>query len=468
MAENRISRPPIIAVLGHVDHGKTSLLDNIRNTNITAREAGGITQATGAWQVITKGGKVITFIDTPGHEAFKSMRSRGAEIADIVILVVAADDSIKPQTRESLKFILESETPYIVAITKIDLPGANSEKVKVDLAAEGVYLEGRGGDVPVVEVSNKTGQGVDDLLEVIILMAELAEIDANPEGVLEAPIIEAKRDVRRGNSVQAIVRNGTLKTGSVVEVEDKQVKIRGLFDQLGKPLKEATPGIPVEILGFENLPLVGSVIGVRGEYVQKEKRKLTLSDDGRPRIILKADTQGSLEAILGSLPDGVDLVTAEVGDITETDILQAETAKAVIFGFNIKIDNNLSRIAEEVKIVVKTYKIIYELFDDIKKLLLSEINTNVERIVGKAEIIAEFVHDKESKIAGCRVIEGRIVKTDKARLIRGENVLGQIHIQNIKKFKTETDKLNLGEEAGIYFKPQFDFRIGDMLELYIL
>lgn len=461
------SRPPIIAVLGHVDHGKTSLLDKIRNTNITAREAGGITQSTGAWQVSTKEGKLITFIDTPGHEAFGAMRSRGAQVADIVILVVAADDSIKPQTKESLKFILESATPYVVAITKTDLPGANPEKVKGDLANEGVFLEGRGGDVPVVEVSNKTGQGIEDLLEVLTLLADLNEISADPAGTLEAPIIEAKRDKSRGAVVQAIVRNGTLSVSQTVDIEDMQVKIRGLFDQSGKPIKEAPPGTPVEILGFDRLPTIGSVVGAKSDSTEKAARQLTVSEDGRPRVLIKADTLGSLEAILGSLPPGVDIVNSEVGDLTESDILLAETSGASILGFNIKADNAMLRLAEEVKVIVKTYKIIYELFDDLRKVIEGTIAVP-EKILGKAEIIAEFPHNKESKIAGCRVTEGRLVKSDKARLIRAGEIIGQIRIINIKKFKTEVDKLALREEAGILFLPQFDFKPGDVLELYNL
>lgn len=460
-------RPPIIAVLGHVDHGKTSLLDKIRNTNITARETGGITQSTGAWQVETKEGKRITFIDTPGHEAFSSMRSRGAKVADIVILVVAADDSIKPQTKESLKYILESGTPYVIAITKIDLPGANTEKVKADLAQDGVFLEGRGGDVPAVEVSNKTGQGIEDLLEVLTILADLNEISADPRGALEAPIIEAKRDKSRGSVVQAIVRNGTLSVGQTVDIEDMQVKIRGLFNQSGKPVKVALPGSPVEILGFDRLPGVGSVVGAKSDSTKKASKQLTVSEDGRPRVLIKADTLGSLEAILGSLPEGVDIVNAEVGDLIESDVLLAQTSGASILGFNIKADNAMLRLAEEAKVIVKTYKIIYELFDDLKKVIEGKV-TIPEKILGKAEIIAEFPHNKESKIAGCRIIEGRLVKSDKARLVRAGEILGQIRILNIKKFKAEVDKLALGEEAGIYFKPQFDFKPGDVLELYNL
>lgn len=466
------SRPPIIAVLGHVDHGKTSLLDKIRNTQVAAREAGGITQSIGAWQTKTKEGRVLTFIDTPGHAAFNQMRSRGAKLADIAILVVAADDGLMPQTKESIQYLNEAKTPFVVAITKIDLPTALAESAKGSLAKEGVLLEGWGGDTPVVEVSSKTGKGIDDLLEVILLMADVQDIKADPEGEIEAVILETERDASRGPVVAGIVKNGTLKIGQDIGAEGIKARIRGLFDQDRKPVKEAPPGTPVEILGFADLPSVGSVVtsghlqelirsqsGSRGQIAKKREGFW---------IILKADTAGSLEAVRGALGEKIGIITSSVGDVAEADVVLAvSTGSTPIVCFNTRVSREIQKFADEEDIKIYNYKIIYELLEDVEKWQKELEEAQSEKILGKAQVLAQFPHEKETRIAGCKVVSGRITKSDKLRLIRDEKPLGNVRILSLKKNKSEADSANINEEFGIYFVPQLDFRIGDTLEAFL-
>lgn len=467
----RLPRPPIVSVLGHVDHGKTSLLDYIRKTSVAAREAGGITQSIGAFRVTTKNGKKITFIDTPGHEAFSQMRSRGARVADIVILVVAADDGVMPQTQESLGFIKEAEVPFIIAITKIDLPTAQPEKVKTQLAQNGVLLEGRGGDVVALEVSSKTGKGVEDLLEMISLVAELHGVSGDPKASPEAPIIETGLDPQRGPVVRTVVREGTLKIGDMIGAEGISAKVRGLFDENRKPIKEAGPGTPVEILGFSGLPPVGGTIGLptEGKVATSKVAKATIQ--GFP-VVLKADTAGSLEAIIASLSGKVGILGASIGDIAEGDIVRASTIGAPIVGFNVKVGKDILALAEEEGVRIYTYKIIYELLSDVEKWAREKEELGQEKILGKAQIVAEFPHNK-TRIAGCRVISGRVVRSDKLRLVRGsaeradkEEVLGTVFIKSLRRQKEEISKAEAGEEFGVFFEPQLDFKIGDVLESF--
>ncbi|MBI4033031.1 MAG: GTP-binding protein [Candidatus Blackburnbacteria bacterium] len=477
----RLPRPPIVSVLGHVDHGKTSLLDYIRKTSVAAREAGGITQSIGAFRVTTKNGKKITFIDTPGHEAFSQMRSRGARVADIVILVVAADDGVMPQTQESLGFIKEAEVPFIIAITKIDLPTAQPEKVKTQLAQNGVLLEGRGGDVVALEVSSKTGKGVEDLLEMISLVAELHGVSGDPKASPEAPIIETGLDPQRGPVVRTVVREGTLKIGDMIGAEGISAKVRGLFDENRKPIKEAGSGTPVEILGFSGLPPVGSVISVPGELqastprVAKAPARGWSASGGKIQgfpVVLKADTAGSLEAIIASLSGKVGILGASIGDIAEGDIVRASTIGAPIVGFNVKVGKDILALAEEEGVRIYTYKIIYELLSDVEKWAREKEELGQEKILGKAQIVAEFPHNK-TRIAGCRVISGRVVRSDKLRLVRGsaeradkEEVLGTVFIKSLRRQKEEISKAEAGEEFGVFFEPQLDFKIGDVLESF--
>lgn len=477
MEKNLTQRPPIVTVLGHVDHGKTTLLDRIRNTNIATREAGGITQNIGGWQVKTKIGKEITFIDTPGHEAFQKMRSRGAKLADLAILVVAADDGVMLQTKESIKLIKEARIPFIVAITKVDLPGAQPERVKTQLLAEEVLLEGYGGDTVSVEVSAKTGQGIDDLLEMISLVSEVsgsglvssslrkAEGPAlsKAEGELEAPIIEAKLDRRKGVVVHAVVRDGELRIGQRISAGGLEAKIRGLFDAFGKPLREALPGMPIEILGFSELPEVGSVITRQsGAKRREEKARRTAEGEGLP-IILKADTTGSLEAIEGKLGNKVNILFSGLGDISESDVLNARTGGGIIVGFNIRAGKELERRAEEEGVKIHIYRIIYELLDDVDIWIKEKEEKGKEKILGRAQVLAEFPHNKE-KIAGCRMIEGRIVTSDRLRLIRDNQVVANMRAASLRKKKEKVEKVGEGEEFGIAFNPIIDFKVGDVVE----
>lgn len=461
----KIARPPVVAILGHVDHGKTSLLDKIRNTNITAREAGGITQSIGAWQITISKGQKITFIDTPGHAAFEGMRARGAKIADLAVLVIAADDGVMPQTKESLEFLRASNTPFLVAITKVDLQTAQIDKVKNQLLELEVVPEDYGGQIIVLEVSSKTGKGVEELLEMLSLVGQMHNISGDPKGPLSAYILEAERDPRRGVVVSVVVKNGTLKVGETVIADQVSGKVRGLFDENKKPVKEIGLSTPAEVIGFATLPKVGSEVKVPQEKTEETKegiKSLNITK-GFP-IILKADTAGSLEAIMGQLGEDVGVVLSAVGDIVESDVLTASSTGATLIGFNIKLSKEVLKLAEEEKVKIYSYKIIYELLSDIQRWIKEVQEQGVEKILGVAQVVAQFPHDSRTKIAGCKVLEGRIIKTDRVRLKRGEEILGLIKLQSIKKQKQEVDRAEKGEECGIIFEPQFDFQIGDVLE----
>ena len=463
------TRPPIVAVLGHVDHGKTSLLDKIRNTSIALQEAGGITQSIGAWQTETKEGKKITFIDTPGHAAFNNMRSRGAKLADIAILVVAADDGPMPQTKESLEYLREAQTPFIVAITKVDLGTAQVEVVKGKLAQEGVLLEGRGGDVVAIEVSSQTGQGIEELLEMLSLTSELLELKSNPEGPIEAVVVETERDARRGPVVSCVVKDGTLKIGSLIGTEGVKTKVRGLFDESGKPVSEALPGDPVEVLGFDTLPLVGAFITSNESPLSSVSTTYNLRPSRKRRegfwIILKADTAGSLEAIKGQLGEKVGIAFAGVGDFVESDVTMSSSTNSPLVGFNTRAGKDIQKMADEEGVKIYSYKIIYELLADVEKWQKELEESQSEKVVGRAQVIAQFPHEKNTRIAGCKILEGRITKNDKLRLVREDKTLGNIRALSLKTQKQEVDKVEQGE-FGIYFEPQLDFKIGDTLEAF--
>ena len=456
-------RPPIVVVLGHVDHGKTTLLDYIRRTNIVQKEAGGITQRIGASVGITKEGKKITFIETPGHAAFANMRSGGTKVADVAILVVAADDGVKPQTKEALEYIFSAQIPFIVAATKIDLPSASIDKVRSDLEKEQVLFEGRGGDVPLLAVSGKTGQGIEELLEMINLVSELHEIKGNPEGVLEGVVIETGKD-RRGVIISIVVREGTLRVGDQIVTDTQKAKVRGIFDFNEKPVKIIGPGEPALILGFSEAPSVGSKIWRLNEktLIQKvdEKKKLTEIKLGEGQIatILKAKNAGSLEAIIANLPKEIVVLFSGVGDVNESDVFLAKSSKAKIFAFESKISGSVKKLAETEDIDIETFNIIYKLFERFDELIKK---AQIE-ILGKAEIIASFPYENK-RVAGCRVLTGKISKTDDLRLVRDEKELGQIKVLSIKKGKDNIDLVKQGEECGVLFTPQLDFKIGDVI-----
>ena len=454
-------RPPIVSVLGHVDHGKTTLLDALRKTSVASREAGGITQTIGASMVVTSAGGKITFIDTPGHAAFSKMRSRGTSASDIAILAVAADDGVKPQTIESLKYIKEAKIPYIVALTKTDLASASAEKVKGQLEKEGILFEGRGGDVPLVSVSAKAGTGLKDLLEIVLLLAEVNEVKGDPKDPLEAVVIETSKG-KQGSVVSVVVKDGTLKVAEIVSADEISTKVRGLFNHLGRPVKEILPGEPGQILGFSSLPSVGSRLKSEVEITLSEEKigssRIKDTEGGLP-VLIKAKSSGALEAVLGSIPKGIFVLGSGVGDINESDIFLAKSGQtSKIFAYGVKVSANVLRLAQTEDIKIESFEIIYELLERLAVLLKKE----EKEIFGKAEIIASFPLD-DKRVAGCKVIEGRIARGDSLVLSRGETETGKVKAVSMKKMKKEINKAELGEEFGILLEPQLDFQKGDML-----
>lgn len=453
-------RPPVVSVLGHVDHGKTTLLDAIRKTSVAKKEAGGITQKIGASVVETKDGKEITFIDTPGHAAFSKMRSRGANAADIVILVVAADDGVKPQTKEAIEHIKKAEVPYIVALTKTDLPGANIEQAKGQLEKEGVLFEGRGGDVPVVSVSAKEDKGINDLLEMINLVSEVNEIKGDPKASLQAIVIETGKE-KQGNVVSVVVKDGSLHVGDEIFVEAEKAKVRGLFDWEEERIKEVYPGFPAQILGFGFLPPVGSVVTGKknGEMkTSQKKREVKEVKEGEIPVVIKAQSKGSLEAVLSNLPEKIIVVDSGVGDVAESDVFMAKAASARIFVFESKASSSVKKLAETERVKIEQFNIIYELFDRLEELLKEkELKTE-----GEAEVVDIFPFNKK-KVAGCKVKKGRIIKANPLLVMRNGEKIKKVKIISMKKQKQDIEEAKEGEECGIIFVPQLDFKVGDVL-----
>ena len=463
-------RPPIVTVLGHVDHGKTTLLDYIRSTSVAKKEAGGITQKIGASVVETKasgqegirpGGK-ITFIDTPGHAVFSNMRSRGTKLADIAVLVVASDDGVKPQTKEALEYIFGVGIPFIVAATKIDLASAQPDRVKDELEKMGVKFEGKGGDTPFVKLSAKSGEGVDNLLEIINLVAEMHDISADPKNPLEAVVIETGKD-KRGPTVSVVLKDGCLLIGDEVVTETQKAKVRGLFDHRNNPVKSVGPGEPVLILGFSNLPLVGSKLKKLSqdsvlELEAKDKIPEVKSDEGEIAIVLKTQSAGSLEAIRANLPKEVIVIFSGVGEVVESDIFLAKSADALILSFESKVNSNIMKLAEMEGVTIETFDVVYEIFEKLKEL----IEKGQLEILGRAEIIAKFPFNSKS-VAGCKILLGKISKTDSLLLIREEKEIGQVKITSMRKGRENIELVKQGEECGIIFSPQLDFKIGDVI-----
>lgn len=456
-------RPPIVAVLGHVDHGKTSLLDALRKSNVAAREAGGITQSIGASSITTKEGHHITLIDTPGHAAFSQMRSRGAKVADIIILVVAADDGVKPQTREALEHILASDAKFLVAFTKIDLPSASVEQAQTQLEGLGVFFEGRGGDTPFVSVSARRGEGIDQLLDLIVLISEVNEFKNNPGAGLEAVVIETSKD-KRGQLASVVVRNGELKVGDTVSAEGIECKIRGLFDDLNKPIKKVEAGYPAVILGFAELPSVGSIVTSptgklkKAELAGSNKNQGVVVPEGNIGIFLKSKTAGSLEALLGTLPSHVTVVGSSVGDVIESDVLYAKSTGVPIFTFESGVSTNIARLAEMESVNIESFNIIYELI----KRLEDIIKEGEKEVLGTAQVLASFPYENK-RVAGSKVTSGVIKKGTPVTLMRGSKEVGKVKIISLKKMKNDIQEAKVGEELGILFEPQFDFAPGDVL-----
>ena len=485
------ARPPIVTIMGHVDHGKTSLLDYIRKTHVQIKEAGGITQHIGAYQ-ITYQNHLITFIDTPGHAAFNQMRSRGAKVTDIVVLVIAATEGVKPQTIESINHIKSAGVACIIAINKMDMPGADPMLVKSELAKYDILVEEFGGQTPVIEVSAKTGQGVDGLLEMIKLVGDLNPVDANPTAPVEAVIIESSLSIHKGPIATVIVKNGTLSLGDYLYVGEDQVKIRSLMDNQGKPVKSAGPSTPVEIAGFKSVPPVGSTIGPQpitpvaesapelappqtgeptnttlSKYEAELQALLEEKDVAAPphiNIILKTDVVGTLEAIKSSLPDEVIIIDSGIGDVNDSDIRMASSTKSVVIAFNVKVGSVTQAQMENVKI--KHYTVIYKLLEDIEKIILKLLEPTIdEEALGEATI-SQIFEMKGDRIAGCKVTMGEIKKTDLIHLIRDAKIIADVKISSLKTAKSDIEKIKVGSECGIVLKPQTTFQIGDSLQAY--
>ncbi len=469
--------PPVVSVLGHVDHGKTTLLDSFRKTNIVSGEAGGITQAIGASKVeITHDGKkrFITFIDTPGHEAFSNMRSHGVSASDIVLLVIASDDGIKPQTKESIEKILISKLPFIVVFTKSDAPGANIEKVKQQLASEGVLLEGIGGDVPFIAVSAKTGDKITDLLELIIIVYDLSEIKKEASSLFTGVVIEAKLDKRRGVLASLVVKNGKIKVGDKVFTESKEVgKVRALIDTLGVQVKEALPGDAVEIFGLTEVLPAGSVINtaqatVKIEAAVANKPPMDLmamlrdQKEEKLPVIVKTQTSGEFEAVRASLPPDVKVIYEGRGEISLSDILMARDFSAIVVGFNVDIEKQAKNLAESNGTFYRTYNIIYNLLDELKDAVDLIRERAQRKVLGKAQILATF-EGNEGQILGVRVTDGRLAVGDKIVIAKGDKETPESKIISLKQGKKDVKEIGRGNECGIMIDPQVDFTIGDMV-----
>jgi translation initiation factor IF-2 len=456
-------RPPIVVVLGHVDHGKTTLLDAIRKTNFASREAGGITQSIGASVIETKDGKKITFIDTPGHAAFTKMRGRGAQVADIAILVVAQDDGVQPQTKEALQIIKDAGIPFIVAGTKSDVAGVNAEQIKGQLEKEEVFFEGRGGQVPFVSVSAKANTGITDLMDMIVLLSDVSELKGDASDALEAVVIESGKD-KMGPVATIVVRNGSIKVGETIFAEDAECKVRALFDDKGSSIKEVGPGTPARVFGFMSAPQVGAKVAsasvAKEAVIQKSKGAFDLrrlKDDEIP-IILKAANAGSLEAIIASLPPKIVVVDSAIGDVNSSDILNAKTGEAYVFAFESKIPNDVTRLADSEKVKVERFEIIYELLLRLEEILKKG---RVE-ILGHAQILASFPFNNK-RVAGSKVTDGKITKGDAIILMRGDKEIGKTKAVSLKKQKQEVGQVGQSEEFGVIFEPQLDFAVGDVV-----
>jgi translation initiation factor IF-2 len=496
---NLAKRPPIVTVMGHVDHGKTSLLDAIRKAKVMESEAGGITQHIGAYTV-TLNGEKITFLDTPGHEAFTAMRARGAQITDIVILVVAADDGIMPQTEEAINHCKAANVPMIVAINKIDKPNANIEKVKQELTEFGMVAEEWGGDTIMVPVSAKALLGIEDLLEMVLISAEVLELKADSTRRAAGTVIESKLDKGRGPLATLLVQKGTLNVGDSILVGTTYGRVRAMFDDKGKKITSAGPSIPVEILGLSEVPLAGDKFhevkdektarGMAEARKIKEKSlsqgsmRVSLEDfysqmkEGKIQelpIIIKADVQGSIEALKGSLEKlstdeiKVRVIHGGVGAITETDISLATASNAIVIGFNVRPDNNAAVIADKEKVEVKTYRIIYNAVDDIRAAMIGMLSPDIKEVVlGRAEVRATYKVSAIGTIAGAYVLSGKLPRNAEIRVIRNGVILLETKLASLKRFKDDVKEVAAGFECGLHIDKFNDIKEGDIIEAYTM
>ncbi len=492
-----VSRPPVVTILGHVDHGKTSLLDSIRNAHVADREIGGITQHIGAYQV-ERDGRKITFLDTPGHEAFTSIRSRGARVTDIAILVVAADDGIMPQTEEAIDHARAAEVPIVVAINKMDLPGADPERVKRQLSQHNLLVEDWGGDIISVPVSARNGDGIDDLLENILILAEVSELKANPNRPASGVIVEAKLDRKRGPVATVLIQSGTLKVGDYVVAGTAWGRVKAITDDLGAAITTVTPAAPAEILGFGALPEAGDLMTVTPNErtsralaqdrdrarssQQSQMRALTLEevvkqidagDIKELNLVLKADVQGSVEAVRQSLERLTDadarvrILHAGSGNITESDVLLASASGAIIVGFSVGEEIGVERVAERMGVEVRHYSIIYQLIDDISQALhgmLEPAFTDV--VLGEAEIREIFPSRRGINIAGCRVTSGRMNRGVSIRVLREGELLGDTSLSSLRHFRDEVNEVTNGMDCGILLEDFNEFEVGDVLQAH--
>jgi translation initiation factor IF-2 len=456
--ETKNTRPAIVVVVGHVDHGKTSLLDAIRETSETRREAGGITQSIGASVTQTSDGSEVTFIDTPGHALFGAMRTRGINLADIGILVVAADDGVQPQTREAIKLLQESKLPVVVALTKIDLNTANIENALQSLEKEGVYFEKRGGEIPYIGVSSKTGEGIKELLDLISLVFEVNGVVGNASSALQGFVIETSRD-KRGLLVSVVLKSGKIKIGDIIFAGDKKAKVKAIFTSDLRSVKEINAGYPGQILGFEELPAVGSQIANTSIAAQSQNTdKKKENKEAKVKIFVKARTVGSLEALLANIPEGVEVVGSGVGDVTDSDIFFAKAAHVNIYLFEAKFSASIRKLADTEGIKIEKFDVIYDLIETLNKI----VKEGLEVVIGKAQIVASFPFNSK-RIAGSKILTGSIAKIGNFRLTRNGKDLGKIRIISIKKQKEEVNEVKQGEECGILFEPQLDFNTGDVI-----
>jgi len=493
-----VPRPPVITVMGHVDHGKTSLLDAIRQTHVTASEAGGITQHIGAYQVEYQGKKIV-FLDTPGHEAFTAMRARGAQVTDIAILVVAADDGVMPQTVEAINHAKAANVPIVVAINKMDRPGANPDRVKQQLAEHGLIAEDWGGDTIMVPVSAYKKTGISDLLEMVLLVAEMLELKANPNRPAQGTIIEAKLDKGRGPVATVLVQKGTLRIGDTILAGTAYGKVRAMMNERGEKLKKAEPSTPVEVLGLSDVPPAGEILVVTDEKTARsvaEKRlakkrleemqqsqKVSLDDlfkqiqEGTLKdlnIVIKADVQGSTEALRQSLLKlsnnevRVNIIHAGVGAISESDVMLASAANALIIGFNVRPDANARKAAEAEKIDIRTYRVIYDAINDVQAAITGMLAPQYkENIIGRLEI-RQVISFSKATVAGCYVLEGKVTNNSKVRIIRDGIVIYEGKVDSLRRFKDDVKEVAAGYECGVTFEKFRDFKEGDIVETYIM
>jgi len=495
-----VQRPPVVTILGHVDHGKTTLLDAIRHTDVAAREAGGITQHIGAYQVEFNG-RTITFLDTPGHSAFTAMRARGAQGADVVILVVAADDGVMPQTREAIAHAKAARVPIIVALNKTDRPNADQERVKQQLAENGLIPDDWDGDTIVVPISAKKQQGIDDLLEAILLVAENIDIQANPKGKVIGTVIEAELDKSKGVLASLLIQNGTLKVGDEVVAGTAFGRLRAMFDHYGRKINKAGPSTPVSVMGLSEVPQAGELFYVVGsdreardivnerhlamdKASSSPKTAVTLEqlfdrfqagEVRELRMIIKADVQGSLEPIISSLNDmssgeiNITILHAETGNITESDVMLAAASKAVVIGFNVSADAAARRLAEAEGISIRNYEIIYRLTEDVEKALKGMLPPEEkEKMLGHAEVRAVFRISKLGNIAGCKVIDGEIRRNARIRVFRQGKVAHEGPISSLKHLQEDVREVRTGFECGIGIKNYDEIEVGDRLECYTI